>query len=391
MKNILIHMIKTIIMAGGKGSRILPLTSIRPKPMIPVANRPLIHYIIEKLSIHGFKDLVVTLNYLPHEIKESLKKNYSDLHISYSQEKRALGTAGGVRECKNIIEDTFMVLSGDVLVDMDWNKFLRFHREKKALASILLIPVEDPSHFGIAVLNENQKIVKFLEKPLPEEVFSKIANAGAYIFEKEIFEYIDEEKKEVDFSHDVFPRLIEEQAAIYGYTYHGYWNDVGRPNTYLKANYDVLNRIIGPEPRGKKLKERLGIYGDIWCGDNVFLEDPDKTRIIGPVVIGNNCIIEKGSKIGRNTVLGDNVFIGRNCNISGSLILNNSTIESNSYLKKCIIDTQCTLEKGTIIESGVILGSFVETGSFSKVKSKNKVNSKIKIPANSIIDSYYTL
>lgn len=384
-------MIKTIIMAGGKGTRIRPLTHIRPKPMIPVANRPLLHYIIEKLSQHGFKDLVITLNYLSQQVKESILKDYPDLQLSFSQEDEPLGTAGGVRKCRDLVEDTFMVLSGDVLVDMDWNKLLKFHREKKALATILLTPVEDPTHFGIAVLDENEKIVKFLEKPSPQEVFSNIANAGAYIFEEEIFDYIGKTHKEVDFSHEVFPRLLQDEAEIYGYTYHGYWNDVGRPKNYLNANYDVLNGKIGPSPPGEKLEESLGIYGDIWCGENVIMEDRNRVRITGPVVIGDNCIIEEGCKLGKNTIIGDNVFIGRYTHISGSVVLNNTVINPQSYLKDCIIDSHCTLDKGSIIESGAILGSFVESGPSCWVKSNSTITSKMRILPDSVIDGDYLI
>ncbi len=384
-------MIKTIIMAGGKGTRIRPLTHIRPKPMIPIANRPLLHYIIEKLREHGFKDLVITLNYLSQQVKEGLLKDYPDLQLSFSQEDEPLGTAGGVRKCRDLVEDTFMVLSGDVLVDMDWNKLLKFHRDKKALATILLTPVEDPTHFGIAVLDENEKIVKFLEKPSPQEVFSNIANAGAYIFEEEIFDYIGEAHKKVDFSHELFPHLLQDEAEIYGYTYHGYWNDVGRPKNYLNANYDVLNGKIGPSPPGEKLEERLGIFGDIWCGENVIMEDRNRVRINGPVVIGDNCIIEEGCKLGKNTVIGDNVFIGRYTNISGSVVLKNTVINPQSYLKDCIIDSHCTLDKGSIIESGAILGSFVESGPSCWVKSNSTITSKMRILPDSVIDGDYLI
>ncbi len=258
----LIDMIKTVLMAGGKGSRIRPLTLSRPKPMIPVANRPMIEYIVEKIKKSGCNELVVTLSYLKRQIKDLLKKTYPELLIKYSVEKKPLGTAGGVKKASKYIDDTFFVLSGDVLVDVDLNKLLDFHREKKAIATMALTPVHDPSHFGIAVLDSNHKIIKFLEKPSPQEVFSKIANTGTYIFEPEILDYI--KKGEIDFSNDVFPQLIEEQAGIYGFVFEGYWNDVGRPKTYLQANYDVLNKKIRPKPHGNKLNEGVGRLGDIW-------------------------------------------------------------------------------------------------------------------------------
>ncbi|GAB6055868.1 NDP-sugar synthase [Methanobacterium movens] len=384
-------MMKAIVMAGGKGTRIRPLTSIRPKPMIPVANRPLIHYIIERLRTCGLEELVLTLNYLPHEIKMGLKKRFIDLQISYSLEKSPLGTAGGVRKCKNKVDDTFLVISGDVMVDINWEELLKFHHQKNALATIILTPVKDPTHFGIAVMDENKKIKKFLEKPSPDEVFSKMANTGIYIFENEIFDYIPEQKNAVDFSRDIFPLLIEEEAEIYGYTHHGYWNDVGRPSTYLQANYDVLNKNILPGPEGTLLKEKIGIFGDIWCGEHVFFKNKNNVRINGPVVIGKNCKIGNNCRIGRNTVLGNNVVVGDNTHISGSVILDNNTIKPNSYLKNCIIDTGCFLEEGTTIEKGAILGSRVRAGHYSQVKSKCIIGCEVKIPRDFIVDSNYNI
>lgn len=376
-------------MAGGKGSRIRPLTLIRPKPMIPVANRPMIDYIIENLNKAGFKDLIVTLNYLASHIKKRLKKEYKDFNIKYSLENQPLGTAGGVKKTEKYIDDTFLVLSGDVLIDLDLKKVLSFHHEKKAIATLVLTPVEDPSHFGVALLDDNQQIIRFLEKPSPEEVFSNIANTGTYILEPEIFDYIQEKDAEVDFSKDVFPKLIEESAGIYGYTLDGYWNDVGRPETYLKANQDVLQQKISPKPPGKKLKEKVGVFGDIWVGKNVLIDN--KVRIIGPVVIGDGCIIEKGSKLEQNTVLGNNVHLEENSTVKGSVILSDTLVKSNAYLEDCIIDSKCIISSFSVIEKSALLGSSVNVGSNSVIKSDRSITNKIKILPHSTVDSDYPL
>ena len=382
-------MVQAIIMAGGKGSRIRPLTLSRPKPLIPVANRPMIDYIIEKLEINGYYDIVVTLNYLKTQLKKQLKKTHSQLNIKYSVEKTPMGTAGGVRNAKKLLNDTFFVLSGDVMVDINLKKLLEFHREKNALATILLTPVEDPAHFGIAVMDQDNQINKFLEKPGPEEVFSKIANTGTYVLEPEIFDYMDNTKSEIDFSKDVFPRLIQEKAGIYGFISRGYWNDVGRPETFLKANRDVLNRKIFPVPPGKHLDESVGKFGDIWVGKDVQIDD--KTRIMGPVVIGDNSKIEKNCILGKDTVIGENVLVEENTTIKGSVIFSDTKIMANSYLKDCIVDSECTLDKGCIIEKGVILGNSVEMGPYSLVRSNSSITKNIKILPESMVDSDYIL
>jgi glucose-1-phosphate thymidylyltransferase long form len=382
-------MIKAVLMAGGKGSRIRPLTLSRPKPLIPVANRPMIEYVVEKIKKSDCNELIVTLSYLKSQIKALLQKDYPDMNIKYTVEETPLGTAGGVKKAAKHIDDTFFVLSGDVLVDVDLNELLHFHKKNKALATMVLTPVDNPRHFGIAVLDDENQIIKFLEKPSPQEVFSKIANTGTYVLEPEIFDYIDTKKGEIDFSQDIFPQLIKEKAGIYGYVLEGYWNDVGRPKTYLQANYDVLNKKIKPEPRGKKLAEGVGRLGDMWVGKDV--EIGNKVRLIGPVVIGDGCVIEKNCVLGRNTVIGDSVHLEKNSTIKGSVIFPDSTIKEGSYLKDCIVDSGCNIERGSFIERGAILGSNVHLGSFSRVRSKRSITNSTVILPESIVDSDYPI
>ena len=375
-------------MAGGKGSRIRPLTLSRPKPLIPVANRPMIEYIVGKIKKSGFNELVVTLSYLKSQIKKLLKKKYPDLNIKYSVEKNPLGTAGGVKKASKHINDTFFVLSGDVLVDVDLNEVLHFHKKNNALATMVLTPVEDPSQYGIAVLDDNNQIIKFLEKPSPHEVFSKIANTGTYVLEPEILDYITN-KRETDFSNNVFPQLLEEKAGMYGFVHRGYWNDLGRPKTYLQANYDVLNRKIKPEPYGKKLVEGVGRLGDMWVGEGADIKN--KIRLIGPVVIGSDCVIEKNCVIGKNTIIGDNVHLEKNTTVKGSVIFPDSKVKEGSYLKDCIVDSSCTIERGSFIESGAILGSNVKLGTYSRVKSRRSIYNSAVILPESIVDSDYPI
>jgi NDP-sugar pyrophosphorylase family protein len=200
---------------------------------------------------------------------------------------------------------------------------------------------------------------------------------------------MDSTKSEIDFSKDVFPRLIREKAGIYGFISRGYWNDVGRPETFLKANRDVLNRKIFPVPPGKHLDESVGKFGDIWVGKDVQIDD--KTRIMGPVVIGDNSKIEKNCILGKDTVIGENVLVEENTTIKGSVIFSDTKIMANSYLKDCIVDSECTLDKGCIIEKGVILGNSVEMGPYSLVRSNSSITKNITILPESMVDSDYIL
>jgi mannose-1-phosphate guanylyltransferase len=376
-------------MAGGKGSRIRPLTLSRPKPLIPVANRPLIEYIVSKIKESGFNEVVVTLSYLKSQIKALLQKDYPELSIKYSVEKEPLGTAGGVKKAAKYLDDTFFVLSGDVLADIDLNKILDFHKEKDAIATMVLKKVADPKEFGIAVLDDEHQIIKFLEKPSSSEVFSNIANTGTYVLEPEIFDYMTSQNGEMDFSKDIFPQLIDERAGIYGFVFDGYWNDVGRPETYLKANYDVLSKKIGPEPPGKLLKEGVGRLGNIWVGEDVEIHE--NARLVGPSVIDDGSVIKRGAEVGKNTVLGKNVHLEKNSSIKGSVVFSDSEIGTNSFLKDCIVDSGCQIEKGSFIERGAILGSSVHLGPYCRVHSKRLISNKIKILPESIIDSHYPI
>ncbi|KAF5078604.1 sugar phosphate nucleotidyltransferase [Methanobacterium aggregans] len=379
-------MVKAVIMAGGKGTRLRPLTFTRPKPMIPLVNRPIIQHTVERLKSMGFKDILMTLNYRPDSLKQHFQDGSSmGVNISYSVEKSPMGTGGSVLKAKKYIDDTFLVLSGDVISNVNFKDVLKFHKDKGALATLVLTHVEDPAHFGIAVLDEDSKIINYLEKPSADQVFSKLANTGIYIFEPEIFDFFDDKKGEIDFSREVFPRLIAEDAGIYGYIFEGYWNDVGRPETYLKATYDILNRKIREKIYKKRAKQSIGKIGNMWLGKNIHIGK--KVRIEGPVVIGNNCFLDDGSTISRGTVIGDGVFIGKNSTIQGSVILSDSVVKENSFLSACIIDTHCTINENTIIENGVVTGSRVEIGKNSIVKSSRHITNQTNIIPDSVVDA----
>ncbi|MGZ7108958.1 MAG: DUF4954 family protein [Methanobacterium sp.] len=379
-------------MAGGKGTRLRPLTLIRPKPMIPLVNKPIIQYTVDRLKRFGLKDIIMTLNYMSTNIKNYFKDGTSfGVDIKYSVEKWPIGTGGSVKKAQKYIDDTFMVVSGDVLTDVDFNDVLKFHKEKGALVTMVLTEIEDPTHFGIAVMDNDNKITEYLEKPAPEDVFSNVANTGIYILEPEIFEFFQEkeEKSELDFSKDIFPEVIKKDAGIYGYVFNGYWNDVGRPETFLEATYDILDQKIKLDFNKSKIEESIGKIGNIWVGKNVFIDK--KARIEGPVVIGDNCTIQEGSKISKGSVIGNNVSIGKNVNIDGAVILSDSIVEDNSFLTGCVVDTKCIIDKNTVLESGVVAGSLVEIGKNSVIRSSRSITNNMKILPDSIIDSDYEM
>jgi mannose-1-phosphate guanylyltransferase/phosphomannomutase len=221
---------KGIIMAGGEGSRLRPLTFDIPKPLVPVANKPAIKHIVEHLHKYGVGELAVTLFYLPHKIKDYLLEEYGN-EIKFYTEEKPLGTAGSVKNAKDFLKETFIVMSGDVITDVNIKEVYDFHRKKGSKVTLVLKKVEIPLEYGVVIVDETGKIVKFLEKPSWGEVFSDTVNTGIYIIEPEILEFIPEDRP-FDFSKDLFPLLLKENIPMYGYITEGYWCDIGNTAQY---------------------------------------------------------------------------------------------------------------------------------------------------------------
>src|SRR5919202_863584 len=228
-------------MAGGEGTRLRPLTSNQPKPLMPLVNRPMMEHVVHLLRKHGFDDIVVTLAFLPQSIRSYFGDGAEfDVRLAYATEQTPLGTAGSVRNAMDELDDTFLVISGDVLTDIDLTALVRFHEEHKGVATVALKSMENPLEFGIVITREDGSIERFLEKPTWGEVFSDTVNTGVYVFEPEIFDAIPGETS-VDFSGDVFPKLLADGKPLYGYVADGYWEDVGTLEAYIRAHRDVLD------------------------------------------------------------------------------------------------------------------------------------------------------
>src|SRR2546428_7819887 len=273
-------------MAGGGGSRLRPLTINRPKPMVAIVNKPCLGHIFDLLKRHGFAEAIVTLQYLANVIQDSFGNGTAiDMPILYSVEETPLGTGGSVRQVLEHLEDTFIVISGDALTDIDLSAVVRFHKEKGAIATLTLLRVPNPLEYGVVITAPDGRIMQFLEKPSWGEVFSDTINTGIYVLEPEALRRF-EKGANFDFSKDLFPQLLSEGAPLYGYIAEGYWTDVGSIGEYMRANYDVLQGKVRTEPIGDEI--RLGVFVD---GD----VEIDRSAVIeGPVYIG------RGAETGAN-------------------------------------------------------------------------------------------
>ena len=251
---------KAVILAGGEGTRLRPLTSNQPKPMLPMANRPMMEHIVALLAEHGFDDIVVTVAFLANQIRNHFGDG-SDygVRLRYATEETPLGTAGSVRNAADELEDTFLVIAGDVLTDIDLTEVVKAHQAANAFGTIALKRVDNPLEFGIVITREDGQIDRFLEKPTWGQVFSDTINTGIYVLEPDVFDYIPLGEV-VDFSGDVFPAMLKRGKPLYGYVADGYWEDVGTLEAYLRAHQDILENKVDIEIDGFRMGE------DVWLG-----------------------------------------------------------------------------------------------------------------------------
>lgn len=370
---------KALIMAGGLGTRLRPLTINYPKPMVPVVNKPMMAHIIELLKKHNVNEMISILYYQPEMIKNYFADG-SDFNVrmEYVDAVEDFGTAGSIKNAEPGINETFMVISGDVLTDFDLTAALKFHKAKKALATMVLTRVANPLAYGVVITDKDGMIERFLEKPVWGEVFSDTVNTGIYILDPKIFEFIPE-KKEFDFSRNLFPHLLESKQALYGYIADGYWKDIGDLAEYRIAHQDILTGKVQVKIPGNKLNT---IGRDIWVGEDSEIDK--QADLKGGVVIGKNCVIKHGAEI-VNSVIGDNVQIEEGAKIINSVIWDNTHIGAKAELKENIIGKGVDIRRQAFIQDGVVIADECVIGEEARIK----VN--IKLWPHKVVDDGATL
>lgn len=338
---------KAMILAAGVGSRLDPLTRNIPKPLVPIANKPVIEHIIENLKEYGFDDIVINLHYLPHKITERLGQGEKwGVNIRYSYEEEPLGTAGGVKKNQDFFDGTFLVIGADDLCDIDLGRVLAFHQEKKAKVTIALSLVDDPSEYGVVVVNERGKILSFIEKPRGERIPSNTVNTGIYIIEPEVLELIPSNRF-FDFGRDLFPLLIDKKVPFYGYLALGYWKDVGNIKQYKEAHKDVLYKKVNFNIPLKEVKPFF------WKGEETYIEP--SSHVEYPVVIGNRCTIKKGAVILGGTVLGDDCIIEEGVVLRNSILWRGAKVAKDTILEGCIVGEGCEVYANAAVFEGIIV------------------------------------
>jgi mannose-1-phosphate guanylyltransferase len=328
---------KAVILAGGKGTRLRPLTYTRPKPMVPFMNKPVMEHIIEKLASQGFKEIIITTNIKTTEIEDYFGDGSKwGVDFKLVHEKEPLGTAGSVKNAVHHLDDTFVVIQGDIISDIDIHELYLKHKDNDCMVTMALMEVEDVSHFGIAETDNDGCIVRFKEKPNEQETFSNLANAGIYVLEPEVLDMIP--LALYDFSRDLFPKMLHENKRICGCTIHNFWRDVGKPEDYLAATRHYLAK-----------KNKI-------C-EGCTIEDTG----VSESVIGKNCKI-KGSKI-KQSVIFDNTSIGEDTIVDNCIIGENCVIEGLVELHDTIIGDNVAIGRGAAVAPGSRIGPNVQIAS----------------------------
>lgn len=336
--------VKAVILVGGEGTRLRPLTYYSTKAMVPVLNRPFLEYLLRHLISHHIREVVLAMGYKPDSIKSYFSRtDQLQTKLIYSIESKPLGTAGAVKHAEQYLDDTFFVFNGDVLTNLDLTAMLHFHKKNKAKITIALTPVEDPTCFGIVETDAQLRIKQFIEKPSPDQVTTNNINAGVYILEKEVLAHIPAGKC-VMFEHDVFPSLLAAGEPVFAYPTNAYWIDIGTLEKYRQLNWDLLTgKCSFPDFEASDTQ----IYKHCFTHPQV--------RIHGAVLIGKGCQIGKGVELRGPAIIGDGCQIADCAIIERSILWQHVTVEESAMLKDCIVISNSYIASNNTLEGVVVI------------------------------------
>jgi mannose-1-phosphate guanylyltransferase/phosphomannomutase len=351
--------VKAVVMAGGEGTRLRPLTSNQPKPMVPIVGKPCMEHILELLKAHGVDEVIVTLAFMPQAIRSYFGDGESlGLAVEYSVEESPLGTAGSVRLASEKLDETFLVISGDALCDVDLTELVKAHRKKEAAVTIGLKSVDNPLEFGIVVTDEDGRIERFLEKPSWGQVFSDTINTGIYVLEPECLRHIPDDRP-YDFSKELFPLLLEMGRPLYGHVFDGYWQDIGNLDQFRQANFDALDERVRLNIPGIRLR------GNIWLGEGVDVDD--LASIEGPAILGNYCRIAPDASVGAHSVLSASVTLLERAHTERCVIDAATHIGHSARIEGAVVGRNCDVRAHVHVQEGAAIGDEVTLGAQSAV------------------------
>ncbi|MGH4033394.1 sugar phosphate nucleotidyltransferase [Actinomycetota bacterium Odt1-20B] len=351
---------KAVVMAGGEGTRLRPLTLQLPKPLLPVAGQPIMEHVLRLLRRHGLTETVVTVQYLSGLVRDSFGDGARlGMELDYVEEETPLGTAGSVKNAeRQLAGEPFVVISGDALTDIDLSELIAYHRQKKALVTVCLTRVPDPREFGITIVDADGRVERFLEKPAWGQVFSDTVNTGIYVMEPEVLDHVAEGVP-VDWSGDVFPRLLAEGYPVYGYVAEGYWEDVGSHTSYLRAQADALHGEVATEI------DAFESAPGVWLAKSASV-DPEAV-LEGPLYVGPHARVEAGARLGQDTVVGAHTVVARGARLERAVVQERSIVGAGASVRGGVIGANCVLQPGARVGEGAVIGEGCVLGEDSSV------------------------
>lgn len=365
---------QALILAGGEGTRLRPLTSTVAKPVVQLVNRPFITYMLEWLRGHGVDDVILSCGFMAEGVRRVLGDG-ADLRmrLRYLEEPKPLGTGGALKFAHELLDDRFLMLNGDVLSDIDLTAQLQAHERNGARGTLALVEVEDPSAYGLVRLEPDQAVREFVEKPSPDQVDTHLVNAGAYVLERDVLELMPPPGTPVSIERDVFPKLVGN--GLFGHAASAYWLDIGTPAGYLQGTYDILEGNVETEV-GRLLSRSTHLTA---------VENGEvHGRVVPPALVGRGCVIEAGAIVGGRTVLGEGVRIGEGAHVEGSALLAGSSVGARSVVRSAIVGAGVTIGDHCHIEGGVVLGDRVSIGSDNVLLAGARIFPGVQLPDGAI-------
>jgi mannose-1-phosphate guanylyltransferase len=364
---------QALILAGGEGTRLRPLTSTVPKPVVPLVDRPFIAFMLDWLRGHGIDDVIMSCGFLAAGVRNVLGDGSAyGVRLRYVEEPQPLGTGGALKFAESLLDERFLMLNGDVLTDLDVTAQLALHEQRGAQATLALTPVEDPSAYGLVRTLEDGEVTGFVEKPSPDQIDTNNISAGIYVLERSVLELLEPEQP-ASIERDVFPRLVGE--GLYAYVGEGYWLDIGTPERYLEGTFDILEGTVATG-----VTERMG--------DGFLCVEPgteNAGRVIPAALVERDCRIAANARIGGRVVLEAGVTVGEHTTLERAVVLRGSTIGANCTLRGCIIAAGVEIGDNTHVEGLAVLGEGVTIGAGNVITNGARVSPGVTIPDGGLL------
>jgi mannose-1-phosphate guanylyltransferase len=364
---------QALILSGGQGTRLRPLTSTIPKPVVPLAGRPLISYMLEWLRAHGVDDVILSCGFMAQGVRDVLGDGSAmGIRLRYLEEPQPLGTGGALKFAQELLDERFFMLNGDVLTDINLTEELRQHEDTGARATLSLIPVEDPSAYGLVRRNPDCSVSEFVEKPGPEQIDTDLINAGAYVLERDLLDEMGPAGTNISMEREVFPELIDR--GLFGFAAQGYWLDIGTPERYLQGTYDILEGNVETEV-GRRLSE-----------SGMVLQEGARVagRVVAPALVGAGCEVAAGAIVGGRTVLGRGVTVGAGAHVESSVLLDGARVGARATVRGSIIGSGAAVGDHCHIEDRVMLGEGVIVGPDNVLAAGARIFPGVELPEGAI-------